>query len=164
MKHAIALPGGSRSGDRRAFPILELVVVLALMSLMTGAIAPSVSTMLKSKARKATLAQLESLGVGSVEYLRDTGGMPGDAGVLVADTASGWLGPYVSTAGTDTISGGSSVLIDAWSRPWQFAAAGDVRTLTSAGVNGAFGGTDDLALQIDMTACGAPGPTSAWAT
>jgi general secretion pathway protein G len=142
------------AGARRArggFSILELVVVLSLIALLTGAIAPSVSTMVRSKARRATLQQLEGLAAGSFAHFQDTATLPGDAGDLLTGTAAGWTGHYVSTAGLDTISGGSSVLVDAWSRPWQFSAAGDLLTIRSAGVDGAFGGTDDLTLEVDMT-------------
>lgn len=133
------------------FTLLEMIVVLALMAILTGAMVPSLTAMVGSKARRVTLLELEELGRASLEHFRDVWSLPTSATLLLSSTATGWAGPYLSGALDDSISGGSGYLVDAWSRPYTFSVAGNQLTLRSRGQDGVANNTDDLVLVVDAT-------------
>jgi prepilin-type N-terminal cleavage/methylation domain-containing protein len=141
----------SRPRPRAGFTLLEMIVVLALMAVLTGALVPSVTTMVASKARRVTLGELEELGRASLEHFRDVWSLPASPNLLLSSAAVGWAGPYLSGALDDSISGGSGYLVDAWSRPYTFSVAGNLLTLRSRGLDGVLNSSDDLVLVVNAT-------------
>jgi general secretion pathway protein G len=139
--------GRSRSG----FTLLEMIVVLSLMAILTGVLAPSATALINSKARRVTQGELEELGRAALEHFRDVRSLPNNAGLLLASTAPGWTGPYLTGTLDDSISGGNGYLVDAWSRPYAFQVVGDRLTLRSNGKDGTAGNADDLSLTVDAT-------------
>lgn len=136
---------------RGGFSLLELVVVLALLTILTGVIAPSASALLGSRARRATLQELTDLGGAAVEHFEDTAVLPADVTELSTSSTPGWSGPYLVGVPDDTISGGSGYRVDAWSRPYRLQASGDVLELRSSGKDAAYDTSDDLVLEVDVT-------------
>ena len=139
------------TGTRVGFSLFELVIVLALIALITGGLAPALSTMVDSKARRTTKLQMQELGDASARFFEDTWTLPTGPAQLQASTAPGWAGPYVLGVFDDAISGGSGYLVDAWSQPYAFTILGDVLTIESRGKDGTAGTADDLTLDIDVT-------------
>lgn len=140
-------PNRSRSG----FTLLEVIVVLALMAILTGVLAPSATALINSKARRLTQGELEELGRAALEHFRDVQSLPANPGQLWASTAPGWAGPYLTGTLDDPISGGNGYAVDAWSRPYSFQVVVDRLTLRSNGKDGIAGNADDLALTVDAT-------------
>ncbi len=151
------MPGIIETRPERGFSLIEIVVALALVSLVAGALAPLVVRQAETKRRVVTMDKLERLGralAGETEY--DTFGFLGDMGALPATLdelvnlgaqpvylvdvngiGAGWNGPYVSGP-----SPGSDPTIDGWGTAFQYnPAAGQV---TSAGSDRTFATPDDL--------------------
>ena len=141
----------------RGFSLIEIVVALALVSLVAGALAPLVVRQAEAKRRAVTIDKLERLSrglAGETEY--DTFGFLGDMGALPATLdelvnlgaqpaylidingiGAGWNGPYVSGP-----SPGSDPTLDGWGTAFQYdPLAGQV---TSAGPDRTFASADDL--------------------
>lgn len=136
---------------RSGFTLLEVVVVLSLMAILTGVLAPSVTALVNSKARRVTQGELEELGRAALEHFRDVRSLPANPGLLLASTAPNWAGPYLTGTLDDSISGGNGYLVDAWSRPYAFQVVVDRLTLRSNGKDGIAGNADDLVLTVDAT-------------
>lgn len=145
MKHPL-LPRRRQSG----FTLIEMIVVIAIMSILVGAAIPITEKVIAYKSRKATREELEFLSLASAEFFRDTNRLPKSIDELIVNPGGkGWAGPYISGVLTDQITSLTSYHVDAWSRPYQLEIAGDVLTITSGGEDLALGGEDiDVALDI----------------
>ncbi len=143
--------GSKRTSLARGFSLFEMVIVLALISLISGAVAPALSTMVESKSRRLSKLEMQELVLGFAAYFEDTDALATNPAELITSTVPGWAGPYLLGTFDDTISGGNGYLVDAWSQPYSVALAGDVVTLTSRGKDGALASADDLVLSIDVT-------------
>ncbi|MBI1379885.1 MAG: prepilin-type N-terminal cleavage/methylation domain-containing protein [Planctomycetaceae bacterium] len=138
--------------DRAGFSLLEIVVVVAILTLIAGVAVPVVAKVVEREARVATRTELDLLARASLEYLRDTSALPTAAANLGIDSgANGWSGPYLGSLGVDTKSGLNAHEVDGWSRPYRFRIAGSVLSIDSAGPDGAFGNGDDLLVRADAT-------------
>lgn len=139
---------------RRAFTLLEIIVVVAILSLMAGAAVPVANKMLQSQLRKATRAELERLGDAALEYFRDTNNAPRAISDFEVDPhrpdAKGWSGPYLSGAVPDPRTGRSNYEVDAWSRDYVLERGARL-SIGSLGPDGLPGGVDDIAITVDFT-------------
>ena len=85
--------------NNRGFTLLEIVIAIAVVALMAGAITPLVFKELQRAKEDATVAELDAIKAGLEEFFADTGRFPSEAEglqALVADPGvSGWSGPYV---------------------------------------------------------------------
>ncbi len=128
--------------------MLELIAVVAILTILAGIAVPVVAKGVEREARRATQEELGRLAQACLEYLRDTGSLPLDADRLVgAHGVAGWSGPYVT--GLDPQH--PAHRLDAWRRPYAFVHAGGVLTLRSAGADGVLGNADDLVRVVDPT-------------
>jgi general secretion pathway protein G len=135
----------SRPELRRSagFTLVELLVVLAILTLLVGLVGPRVLGQLggaKSKTAAVQIADIEK----SLELFKlDVGRFPTkqeglDALVTRPGAVSGWNGPYLK---------GDAVPRDPWGNPYQYAPAagqGGVEIL-SLGADGAPGGEGENA-------------------
>lgn len=135
----------SRPELRRSagFTLVELLVVLAILTLLVGLVGPRVLGQLggaKSKTAAVQIADIEK----SLELFKlDVGRFPTkqeglDALVTRPGVVSGWNGPYLK---------GDAVPRDPWGNPYQYAPAagqGGVEIL-SLGADGAPGGEGENA-------------------
>lgn len=137
--------------NANGFSLVEIIIVLALISLITGVAAPAIGTMVDSKTRRTTRLEMEQLAEAVVHYFEDTLTLPAGPLELVTSTTPGWAGPYVAGTFTDPISGNNGYVVDAWSNPYVFTIVGDTLTIESRGKDGIAGNTDDLALPLDVT-------------
>ena len=137
---------------RAGFTLIELIVVIAIIAMLAGAAVPVTSKVLTSKARAATRGEVTYLAEASGEFFRDTRRLPVDIAELLVPTAdAGWSGPDLPGVVTDELTGLTGYQVDAWSRAYQVAVAGSVVTITSAGEDGTFGTTRDVAVSLDVT-------------
>lgn len=133
------------------FTLLEIVVVMGVLALLVGAVAPAAGTMMRSKMRAATVDEIQALADASLDHYADTGTYPGDADDLLASTTAGWAGPYLFGTLDDRWSGQGGYTVDGFGEDYVFAASGVQLTITSWGSDRTSGGGDDIALTVDAT-------------
>ncbi len=140
----------------RGFTLLEVLVVLAIMSIFAGIIGTVIGTSITSAEIEATEEILANLKAALLEYYHDIDAFPEDTGspiddlaVLVADPGiTGWSGPYMS-GGFEN----SDYARDAWGHAlaYDYTTGDFACETTSAGPDGVSGTGDDIAATIDAT-------------
>ncbi len=139
----MARPVSRRFGAMRGFSLLELLVVLAILALLAGVVAPRVIGQLgKAKGQTASV-QIENIKTALDMFLIDVGRYPTKEeglGALVEPTSAmtGWAGPYM----TDGV-----VPADPWGKTFRYAPAPDGNGVLvyTLGADDAPGGTGDNA-------------------
>jgi len=148
-------PGGS------AFALIELLMVMAVLAVLAGALVPEIAVRVDSHRESATRAEMERLVVairgdprgGEPGYVTHMGRLPAgdrldELGVQgsqathvigLGGVGMGWGGPYISAS----VAGGDW-RHDGWDRPYQFSST--TGQITSAGRDGRFATDDDLVL------------------
>jgi general secretion pathway protein G len=129
----------------RGFTLLELLVVMVIIGLLAGFVAPRYFQHVgKSEVRAAT-AQIDGLSKALDAYRLDMGRYPTTEQGLAAltkrpDNEQRWQGPYLAKA----------VPNDPWGRPYGYKAPGEHGEfdLFSLGKDGQPGGTGDA---VDIT-------------
>lgn len=134
-----------RRGPARGFTLLELLVVLVVLGLLAGLVAPKYFTQLGKSEVKAARAQIEGLVKALDLYRLDTGHYPStEQGLAALVTRPGdeakWGGPYLQ----------KSVPPDPWGRGYAYVAPGEhgEYDLFSLGKDGQPGGEGD---NVDIT-------------
>ena len=124
----------------RGFTLLELLVVMVIIGLLAGYVAPRYFGQIGKSEAKVAKAQLDSLEKALDQYRLDTGHYPSTEiglAALVTKPASEakWSGPYLKKA----------VPLDPWGRAYQYKAPGDHGDfdLISFGKDGQPGGTGE---------------------
>ena len=131
--------------SRRAFTLLEIIVVIIVLALLAGLVAPQIFGRV-SEARGATArTQIELLGTALDNYRLDNGAYPGTEQGLSAlrekptraPIPANWRGPYLRKA----------VPNDPWGRPYIYRFPGERNAsgydLSSLGRDGRAGGTGE---------------------
>jgi general secretion pathway protein G len=133
-------PAAERPGlwSRAGFTLLELLVVLVVLALLAGLVAPRVLDYLGGARHDAAKLQIGRLATVLEYYRLDTGGYPtGEQGLEALlrppPGVEGWKGPYLE---------GSELPRDPWGRPYVYRApAGDAPfEIVSLGADGRPGG------------------------
>jgi general secretion pathway protein G len=127
---------------RTGFTLFEVIIAVAIVAIMAGAIAPVVHHEINRARSDATVKELSTLQKGLLGFYEDTGRFPSeDEGLpaLVADPGiDNWQGPYISGGQADAL---SAVVTDAFGEPYVYdldprTDAGNVDALVvSPGVN-----------------------------
>jgi general secretion pathway protein G len=125
----------------RGFTLLELLVVILIVGLLTGIVAPRFMGQVSRSEVTTARAQLDALDKALQSYRLDTGRYPSAAqglNALVAQPGdeTRWRGPYLQGA----------MPADPWGSPYQYrvpGAGGRDYDLTSLGKDRAAGGTGD---------------------
>lgn len=127
---------------RGGFTLLELLVVMVIIGLLAGYVAPRYFAQVGKSEVKAAQAQLVAIEKALDTYRLDLGRYPTTEQGLNAlmnkpENEPKWRGPYLQKA----------VPLDPWGRPYQYKAPGDHGDfdLFSFGKDGQPGGTDDNA-------------------
>lgn len=137
-----SLPAHRRRAD--GFTLVELLVVILIIGMLTGIVAPRLLGQIGKSETTAALAQMDSLAKALDAYRLDMGSYPSTAeglGALVQEpgTASGrWRGPYLR----------GKVPSDPWGTPFVYtspASSGVDYELISLGNDKARGGGGDAA-------------------
>lgn len=145
---------------RRGFTLLEVIVVIAVISILAAMAAPYVAGMIDQSRRESTRKEMQALHEAIVgDPQGPTAGFAGDMGRLPADLSQlntrgaqpartygtlgvkfGWDGPYMN-AGFDP----SAHLSDAWGTAYRYGIAPDQPgMIRSAGPDRNFGTADDI--------------------
>jgi general secretion pathway protein G len=151
MKHSLPNNG---------FTLIEVIVVMAIISIMAGIMVPMVYRVWESNDEEITRTRMRDLKIALVGdrrivqngvrthfgYTGDIGQLPGSLTDLIADPGvSSWNGPYVP-AGFDA----TTFNKDAWDRAIEYVTATDASgrrsaaALTSFGADGVAGTADDI--------------------
>jgi general secretion pathway protein G len=136
------------------FTLIEVIVVIAVLAILAGAMAPLIAAKVDQARRFATEDQLQAISDALRAYQRDvdafppdTGNPVNDLGELQADTLglTGWRGPYLTAQWS-----AGDYAQDAWGGPITYAYVGGAPTavLTSPGPDQVAGNADDIALTV----------------
>lgn len=127
----------------RAFTLIELLIVMAIIGLLAALVGPRVFSHLGTSKVKAVSAQIEMIGSALDAYRLDFGRYPTTEQGLASlwqkpekeDQAAKWQGPYLKRR----------VDKDTWGGAWVFKSPGDhgEYDLSSLGADGREGGSGE---------------------
>ncbi len=111
-----AEPPTSRAARQAGFTLLEILVVIAILGLLIGLVAPAALRQFGGARVSIARQSVERLGSVLDIYQLDTGSYPStDQGLAALNTrptgANSWNGPYLR---------GEEDILDPWSRPWVY--------------------------------------------
>lgn len=132
--------GAKRFRNARGFTLLELLVVIVIIGLLAGLVAPRYFDTVGKSKTKIAKAQIDSLDKALDQYRLEVGAFPTkeqglDALVKPPAGVSKWQGPYLKKA----------VPMDPWGNPYIYTVS-ESRTeidITSLGSDGKPGGQGD---------------------
>lgn len=127
--------------NRRGFTLLELLVVILIIGLLTGIVAPRFMSQIHRSEATTARAQIDAFDKAVQAYRIDMGRYPGTAEGLNALVQAGadttrWRGPYLKGA----------LPLDPWGQPYQYrqpGPAGKDYEILSLGRDRAPGGSGD---------------------
>jgi general secretion pathway protein G len=112
-----------RRPGRRAFTLIELVVVIIVLGLLAGIVAPQIFGRVSEAKSVAARSQLELFGVALDSYRLDNGAYPSTEQGLAAlrdkpardPLPANWRGPYLR----------KEIPLDPWQRPYVYRSPGE---------------------------------------
>ncbi|MBN1164263.1 MAG: type II secretion system protein GspG [Candidatus Krumholzibacteriota bacterium] len=103
------------------FTLMEIIVAVAIVSLMAGALGPVAYKQINSARTRATAREMEILEAGLLSFYEDTGRFPtegeGLSALVVDPGAPNWQGPYVAASRRNPV---ESVRDDAFGREYVY--------------------------------------------
>jgi general secretion pathway protein G len=144
------VPASARAG----FSLIELIVVIAILTVLAGTTLPTVGRTLTRSRIADTRAELSAMPPALTAYFEDTDSFPPVFGDLEQNLsgAAGWAGPYLRALLAGQPSTTTSLSKDAWNRDYVVSLSGvSELTLTSLGPDGVLGSADDLVQVVDVT-------------
>lgn len=137
-----SFPGKTRTAQSAGFTLLELLVVMVIIGLLAGYVAPRYFSQIGKAEVKVARAQLDALEKALDQYRLDTGHYPTQEQGLVAvikkpANEPRWEGPYLK----------KELPMDPWGRPFVYKIPGERGDfdLVSLGKDGVPGGSGEAA-------------------
>lgn len=108
--------------NNKGFTLLEVVVVLGILAVLAGAVAPYAVKQIDAARLDATEKEMESIQQAILTYYKDCGRLPSEQSGLLAlvqnaDAAPGWRGPYAQGKGALA----ATIRADAWGSSYAYA-------------------------------------------
>jgi prepilin-type N-terminal cleavage/methylation domain-containing protein len=147
---AHALQGRSVSG----FSLLEIIVALSIMTIIVGTAIPVISVSIDRKKKEETRQELNALKTAVEGYFQDVRALPPSLDDLENNLVkvAGWVGPYINPPLSLSASTLPVITKDAWNMDYRVTFTGSSRMeIRSPGRGGAFGTSDDIAVDVDVT-------------
>lgn len=115
-------------GNRRGFTLLEIVVVLAVLAILAGAMVPHTVRQIRAERRAETEAEMNAIATALLAYYRDCRALPADEiglrALVRSDGApAGWDGPYLGGSGDAE----ADATTDAWGSDYRYARQAEIR-------------------------------------
>lgn len=136
---------------------LEMVLVLSLLVLMAGALAPLLVSQINREKVALAKNSMENLAQAVERFYRDTQTLPPNLRDLVAPAQgaqveyNNWQGPYFCQGVVEGDAGNS--ICDAWGKPYEVEIlSADTMQITSYGVDRQKGTADDLRRTVSVRA------------
>ncbi|MBU0754672.1 MAG: type II secretion system protein GspG [Planctomycetes bacterium] len=136
------------------FSLLEIIIAVAIMSLMLGAAIPLVSTQMERAKQKETQIELNTLKAALLGYFYDVWAFPDDLEDLWIDPGdvTEWVGPYLNPPLSTNSSTLPDITKDAWNQDYQLTYSGSSELkIQSRGRDGTLDTSDDLIILVDVT-------------
>ena len=135
-----------RSGIRRGFTLIEILVVIVVIAILATLVAPNVFQHVGAAKDATARSQIEMIGAGLDSYRLHNGSYPTSEQGLAAlwevpriDPPANWRGPYLR----------KPVPLDPWGNPYVYISPGEVNPngydLISLGADGKLGGEGENA-------------------
>jgi general secretion pathway protein G len=132
---------GAQAARSAGFTLLELLVVMVIIGLLAGIVAPRYFAQVGKSQVKAVKAQVDGLDKALEQYRIDVGHLPTNEQALAAlqvqpSGEQNWAGPYLKKA----------VPLDPWGNPYNYVVPGTHNNdydLWSWGRDGKQGGTGE---------------------
>ncbi len=136
----------------RAFTLLEVVVVVAILALISGIVVPVAGVMIRQANTEETVDRLETVGRAIERFFEDTWTFPDALTDLAEDPGlDGWAGPYLTMGYVADETGLADLEVDGFGTPFRLERLDDDRLLVrSFGADRANGGGDDLERVVNV--------------
>ncbi len=137
-------PSASNHHHRRGFTLIEIIVVVTIIAILAGIIAPRIMQNVgkakesRAKSEAKQIAQLITTYMLDMQMSRLDDDFDLESLLLVPDDGGGPNGPYLQKRGA---------LVDPWGRPYEIRIPGDVNfdfDVVSLGEDGEMGTEDDI--------------------
>ncbi|MBM4311380.1 MAG: type II secretion system protein GspG [Deltaproteobacteria bacterium] len=103
---------------QRGFTLIELMIVIVILGLLAGLVAPRLIGRIGGAKQGTAQAQIEMLATACDTFRLDMGRFPASLEELIANPGEGakWDGPYLKK---------NQIPLDPWDNPYQYSAPGE---------------------------------------